>query len=86
MQGSIGQLSLQLSMFKSTLHCKHTEGYFIRWHSLKGPHATFITFLHSYSRGVLMHNIGAALNHQISVSIRMGRKQLPAVDKSLYML
>ncbi len=43
---------------------------------LRGPHATFITFIHSYSRGVPMRNIAAALNHQTSASIRMGRKQL----------
>ncbi len=40
------------------------------------------SFTHSYSRGVLMHNVAAVLNHQISASIRMGRKQLPAIDKS----
>ncbi len=39
-----------------------------------------------YSRGVPMRNIASALNHQISASIRMGRKQLPAIDKSLYLL
>ncbi len=43
-------------------------------------------FIHSYSRGVPMRNIAAALNHQISASMRMGRKQLPAIDKSLFAL
>ncbi len=51
----------------------------VKWRSFKG------LMQHSYSR-VLMRNIAAALNHQISASIRMGRKQLPAKDKSLYLL
>ncbi len=37
MQGSVGQLNLQLSVSKSTLHRrKHGESYFIMWRSFKG--------------------------------------------------
>ncbi len=79
MQGSVGQLNLQLSVSKSTLHRKHGESYFIRWRSFKGASCNIlITFIHSYSRGVPMRNIAAGLN---PASIRMGRKQLPRLIK-----
>ncbi len=47
MQGSVGQLNLQLSVSKSTPHRrKHGESYFIRWRSFKGASCN-IHHLHS---------------------------------------
>ncbi len=50
MQGSIGQLNLQLSVSKSTLHRKHGESYFIRWRSCKGASCN-IHHLHTHTAG-----------------------------------
>ncbi len=63
-QGSVGQLNLQLSESKRTLHRrKHGESYFIRWRSFKGASCN-IHHLHVRA-GVPMRTIAADLNHQI---------------------
>ncbi len=46
MQGSVGQLNLQLRVSKSTLHRKHGDSNFIRWRSFKGASCN-IHHLHS---------------------------------------